>query len=363
MGYQRKRKRRRKRRHDEELVPSQVKQKDPVDEVQSALKNPALMTNPDTIMAMQSVLGNQAVQRVLNENAALIARAEEENATNTPEAEGESKGKKSKNSKQDDQQVEQKDNSQARDDALKMQEMNERIENYTKAAIRLEEVFPKAELTPMLDMFSEMGYMPDQNGFLVDILEGKYPEYLPAHPESVYSLSEEDAEVTKRPYFFSDDVREMMIKLEIIMSMFFPKDVIMQKMMENPVVTVKGMDGLLLGVTGLGNSAALSDQLNVKAQINEYSPIARVLTLDQARKMSELDVELFRTLLGDVLPDHEIEDMLKALEVFVKQLRLMVAKDELLRTPEWNEAKRRGMLDKDSSSFDQVIVTLNAMPR
>ena len=364
MGYQRKRKRRRKRRrHDEELIPQTARAKDPVDEVQNALKNPAMVKNPQTIMAMQSVLGNKAVQRFLNENADQIDRAEVDASSSKGEQKDEAGDGKPKNSKQEDQQVEQRDNSADKEDVQKIQDMNERTADYTKAAQRLEDAFPKADLIPMLDMFSEMGYMPDQNGFLIEILEGKFPEYLPSSPESVYSLSEEDAEATKRPYFFSDDVREMMVKLEIIMSMFFPKDIIMQQMMENPVVTVQGMDGNLLGVTGLGNSAALSDQTNVKAHINEYSPIARVLPLDKARKLAELDVELFETLLRDVLPDHEIEDILKALESFLKQLRKMVAKDELLREPEWNEAKRRGMLDKDSSSFDQVIVRLNAMPR
>jgi|GEM_PF-2525303 len=365
MGYQKKRKRRRKRRrHDEELIPQSARAKDPVDEVQNALKNPAMVKNPQTIMAMQSVLGNKAVQRFLNENADQIDRAEVDASASKGQQPDKAEGSdKPKNSKQEDQQVEQRDNSADKADVQKIQDMNERTENYTKAAQRLEDVFPKADLIPMLDMFSEMGYMPDQNGFLIEILEGKFPEYLPASSESVYSLSEEDAEATKRPYFFSDEVREMMVKLEIIMSMFFPKDIIMQKMMENPVVTVQGMDGNLLGVTGLGNSAALSDQLNVKAHINEYAPIARILPLDKARKLAELDVELFETLLRDVLPDHEIDDILKSLESFIKQLRKMVAKDELLREPQWNEAKRRGMLDKDSSSFDQVIVQLNAMPR
>lgn len=362
MGYQSKRRKRRRkrRRHEEELVPSHIRQKNEVDEVQNALKNPALMKQPETIMAMQSVLGNKAVQRLMNQNAAVIQRAEGEE---TKKQEGKGEDTTQKNTKQEDQQVEQRDNGQEQADATKVQEMNERVENYTKAKIRLEEVFPKADLIPMLETFSEMGYMPDQTGFLVEILNGKHPEYFPSHPESVYSLSEEDAEMTKRPYFFSDDVREMMVKLEIIMSMFFPKDIIMQKIMENPVVSVTGMDGRLLGVTGLGNSAALSDQLNVKAHINEYAPIARILPLDKARKLAELDVELFKSLLGDVLPDHEIDDILKALENFIKRLRLMVARDELMRDPEWNEAKRRGMLDKDSSSFDQIIVALNALPR
>jgi len=360
MGYQRKRKRRRRRRrHEEELIPQTVKAKDPVDEVQNALKNPALMNKPETIMAMQSVLGNKAVQRVLSENADVIDRAEAEDG----QSQTKSKGEKQKNSKQEDQQVEQRKDTNTTDNEEAMRRMNERIEAYSMAAIKLEEVFPKQDLTPMLDVFGEMGYMPEEDGYLMEIIEGKHPEYLPAGKESVYALSEEDAEASKRAYFFSDEVRDQMLKLEIIMSMFFPKDVIMQKIMENPVVSVTGMDGNLLGVTGLGNSAALSDQLNVKAQINEYAPIARVLHLDQARKLAELDVELFRVMLQDILPEHELEDILKALEQFIKQLKKMVAKDDLMRQPEWNEAKRRGMLDKDSTSFDQVIVTLNALPR
>ncbi len=351
MGYQSKRKRRRRRRRrDEELVPTLTNTKNPVDEVQSALKNPALMKNPATVMAMQSVLGNQAVQRVLAENADAIQR------------DGNEPIQQDQSQKIEKPAIEQPDKATGPSEA-QIQKMNERVEQYSVAVTKLEEVFPKQDLQPMLDMLGIIGFKPDEQGFLLDIFAGKHPEYLPVADESVYSLDSENSEATGRPYFFSDDVRQNMIRLEIIMSMFFPKDHIMQAVMDNPVVTVQGMDGTMLGVTGLGNSAQLTDQLNVKAHIHEFSPIARIITLDQARKLTELDPQLFRVLLKDILPEHELEDITTALENFLKQLKGMVARDELLREPEWHEAKLRGMLDKDSSSFDQVLVMLNALPK
>jgi len=325
MGYQSKQKRRRKRRrHDEDFVPSSPTViRDPADEVRNAFKNPALMKNPDTIIAMQSVLGNQAVQRVLSE------------AESAPESANEHEA----------------------------QRQRERIEQYTIATTQLEQAFPSQNLPSMLEMLTHIGYKPDESGTLVDIVTGKQPEYLPTNPDSVYALTDADSEATGKPLFFSDDVHNQMVRLEIIMSLFFPKDHAMQAALENPVVTVTGMDGNLLGVTGLGNSAQLSEQMDVKAHINEYAPLARLIPLEHARKLSELNPEIFRILLQDMMPASELDEIISALQNFLNHLRNMVAKEELLRTSQWNEAKLRGMLDKDSSSFDQVIATLNAMPR
>ena len=65
MGYQLKSKvRRKRRRHDDELPPQLITH-NAVSDVQRALKNQELMNQPDTILSMQNVMGNQAVQRTL----------------------------------------------------------------------------------------------------------------------------------------------------------------------------------------------------------------------------------------------------------------------------------------------------------
>ena len=328
MGYQRKRKRRRKRRrrHDDELTITPVAVKNPVDDVQNALKNPALMKNPETVLAMQSVLGNQAVQRVLQRN---------ETAQDT--------------------------HKQKREELIK-KKRDLRIERYKAMSLMLDTVFPEDRMAPMIQLFKEMGYDPEQE-YLLEIWQGKYPEYLPVGEDSVYSLDEEQCEETGQQYFIGEEVKIDLLRLQMILMMVIPEEAELQKIMDNPVITVTDMNNSLLGVSGLQNSSEIENitQLN-NGHIDEYPAIARFLTQDQAKLLMDVDPETFRIMLDDILPPQEVEEIIRALTAFLKRLKTIVIRGHVMKRPEWEEAKRRGMLDKDSSSFDQVLLTLNNLP-
>ena len=325
MGYQSKRKRRRKRRrHDEDLrTTPPVAVKDPIDDVQSALKNPALMKNPETVLAMQSVLGNQAVQRALKANE----DAEKQKA-----------------------------------DELHQKKRDLRIERYKTMSLMLDVVFPEDRMLPMLQMFKDMGYDPERE-YLLEIREGKYPEYLPIGEESVYSLDEEQCEKTGQQYFVGNEVKVDLLRLQMILMMATPDDVQLQNIMDNPVITVTSMNNDLLGVSGLQNSSEIDNisQLN-NGHIEELPAIARFLTEDQAKLLMDVDPEMFRIMIEDMLPSQEVESIIRALTGFIKRLKTLVIRGTVMKRPEWEEAKRRGMLDKDSSSFDQVLLMLNNLP-
>jgi hypothetical protein len=324
MGYQRKRKRRRKRRrHDDELMTTPVVVKDPIDDVQNALKNPALMKNPETVLAMQSVLGNQAVQRALKAN---------EDAE-TQKVEEEHKKKR-----------------------------DLRVERYKAMSLMLDTMFPEDRMLPMLQMFKEMGYDPERE-YLLEIWQGKYPQYLPHGEDSVYALDENQCDDTGQQYFIGEEVKIDLLRLQMILMMVIPEDIQLQKITDNPVITVTDVTNNLLGVSGLQNSSEIDNITGLNnGHIDELPAIARFLTEDQAKLLMDIDPETFRIMLQDILPPQEVEDIIRALTVFLKQLKTVVIGGSIMKRPEWEEAKRRGMLDKDSSSFDQVLLTLNNMP-
>ena len=324
MGYQRKRKRRRKRRrHDEEFVSKPVATKDPVDEVQNALKNPALMKNPETILAMQSVLGNQAVQRVLQRD--------------------------------EDPQKE-----KAEEELRKRRAV--RLEHYKAMSLQLDTVFPQDRMLLMMQLFKEMGFDP-QKEMLMEILEGKYPEYLPTNEDSIFSLNEEESEDSGQLFFWSDEIQNDLLRLQLILMMVVPEDMGLRNIMDNPLITVTDISNGILGVTGLENSTEIENIQGLNnAHIEEYPAIARFLTEDQAKLLMDVDPESFRIMLEDMLPPDQVEEIIRAMTIFSKQLKIMVMRGHILKRPRWEEAKRRGMLDKDSSSFDQVLLTLNNLP-
>ena len=325
MGYQSKRKRRRKRRrHDDELrTTTPVAVKDPVDDVQNALKNPALMKNPETVLAMQSVLGNQAVQRALKAN---------------------------------------EDAEKQKQNELTDKKRDLRIERYKAMSLMLDVVFPEDRMLPMLQMFKDMGYDPEKE-HLLEIQQGKFPQYLPVGEDSVYSLDENQCEETGQQYFLGDEVKIDLLRLQMILMMVMPADVQLQSIMENPVITVTSMNNDLLGVSGLENSSEINNisQLN-NGHIEELPAIARFLTEDQAKLLMDVDPEMFRIMIEDMLPPQEVEEVIRALTAFIKRLKTIVIRGTVLKRPDWEEAKRRGMLDKDSSSFDQVLLMLNNLP-
>jgi hypothetical protein len=326
MGYQSKRKRRRKRRRrgdDELTTTAPVAVKDPVDDVQSALKNPALMKNPDTILAMQSVIGNQAVQRALKAN---------------------------------------EDAQRKKSEDLTQKKRDLKIERYKTMSLMMDAIFPEDVMVLMLQMFKEMGYDP-QKEYLLEIQQGKFPQYLPTGEDSVFTLDEEQADKTGQQYFLGDEVGIDLVRLQMILMMVMPDDVQLQNIISNPVITVTGMDNSLLGVSGLENSSEIDNitQLN-NAHIDELPAIARFLTEDQAKLLMDIDPEMFRIMIQDILPEQEVEDIIRALTVFLKNLKTIVIRGSVMKRPEWDEARRRGMLDKDSSSFDQVLLSLNNLP-
>lgn len=343
MGYQSKRKRRRRkrRRHDEELVPSHLRMKDPVDQVQNAFKNPTLMNNPDTILAMQSVMGNEAVQRVLQRNASEMEQTEENSAPEGSTVEEE----------------------KAKREELIDKERTLRLERYKSMSLMLDAVFPEDKMLPMMQMYKEIGFDPEKE-LLVEIQNGKYPEYLPVGPSSVFTLSEEEAEKTGQIYFLSDDVKHDLLRLQMILMMVVPEDTDLIQIMQNPVVMVNDITNSILGVTGLENSTELEGVAGkLDMRLEEYPALARFLTEEQAKLMMDIEPETFGIMLEDMLPPDQVEEIMRSLRVFIKQLKVMVIKGHVLKRPRWEEARRRGMFNKDSSSFDQVIMTLNNLPR
>jgi hypothetical protein len=325
MGYQSKRKRRRKRRrHDEELTSSTpVAVKDPIDDVQNALKNPALMKNPETILAMQSVLGNQAVQRALQANDII-------------------------QKKQSDEEIQKR--------------RSLRIERYKTMSLMLNVVFPQDKMIPMMQMYKEIGFDP-QRELLLEIQQGKYPQYLPVGDDSVFSLDEEQCEQTGQQYFLGETVKNTLLRLQMILMMVVPERADLQKIMDNPVVMVTDITNDILGVTGLQDSAELENvSKDLNAHVEEYPAIARFLTEEQAKLLMDIEPENFRIMFEDILRPKDVEEIIRGLKIFQKQLKTMVIRGHILKRPRWEEAKRRGMLNKDSSSFDQVLLTLNNLP-
>lgn len=330
MGYQSKRKRRRKRRrHDEDMIPSQIAVKDPVDEVQNALKNPMLMNNPDTVLAMQSVMGNQAVQRVLQRNA------------------------------EQQQQEEQKNKAEE----LIKKKRDLRIERYKAMSLMLDAIFPQDKLLPMIQMYKEIGFDPEKQ-LLFDIQAGKYPEYLPVGPESIFTLDKAAADESGQIFFGSEKVTNDLLRMQLILMMVMPEDRDLMQIMGNPVVMVNDITNSIRGVTGLENSTEL-DGLTGKLdmRMEELPPLARFLTEEQAKLMMDLEPEMFGIMLEDMLPPDQIEEIVRSMKIFIKQLKMMVIKGHILKRPRWDEARRRGMFNKDSASFDQVILTMNNLPR
>jgi len=331
MGYQSKRKRRRKRRrHDEDHSSSApVIAKDPMAEVQSALKNPMLMKNPDTILAMQSVMGNEAVQRMIQRNT----------------------------------EKEQMQDQKEKAEDLISKERDLRLERYKAMSLMLDAVFPQDKMLPMMQMYKEIGFDPEKE-MLAQIQEGKYPEYLPTGEDNIFTFDENKAEETGQIYFLSDEVKNDLLRMQMILMMVMPDDTDLIQIMDNPVVMVNDITNSILGVTGLENSTELEGVAGkLDMRLEELPPLARFLTEEQAKLMMDIEPGTFAIMLGDLLPPDQIEEITRAIQIFVKQLKMMVMKGHILKRPRWEEARRRGMFNKDSASFDQVITTLNTLPR
>lgn len=311
MGYQRTTKRRRRRRrHDDELVSNMTPAKDPVSDVQRALKHPEMMKNPDTLLAMQSLMGNQAVQRALVD---------------------------------DQTQRQQEDDLKAR--LAKRDAAHENIQQF----------FGLDEAQKMSDMFKELKFNPEE-GFIMQMLEGK--NIPPPQDNNVYTFEETASKQTGRLWLGDENVKHDFLVVQLIEMLMMPRDPQLGEVLSNSVYTATGLDGNIIGVTGLENEPQIGNADKLQASITEYPGLARFLDKEMAQKILRIEPELLELILQEIMPPTEFTQFINAFKEFRKELTILIAKESLLPATKRQEAILRGMMDKDCTAFDSIIQSL-----
>ncbi len=116
--------------------------------------------------------------------------------------------------------------------------------------------------------------------------------------------------------------------------------------------------GKVLGVTGIDNDYSFGTQTGVQRWNQELPGMSRFVDEDIANAILELDPELLRMVMMDLLTDGELNALLERLQKLKQFLKPLKDTGKLLKPNEWTPAISQGLLD-EGKSYYSILITEN----
>ncbi|MCA0454586.1 MAG: hypothetical protein LCI00_11500 [Chloroflexi bacterium] len=121
----------------------------------------------------------------------------------------------------------------------------------------------------------------------------------------------------------------------------------------------RDQQGKVLGVTGIDNDYSFGTNSGVSRWNQELPGMSRFVDEDIAKAILELDPELLRLAMMDLLTDTELNALLERLEKLKQFLKPLQDTGKLLKPHEWTPAISQGLLDEQKSYYSTMITENN----
>lgn len=112
--------------------------------------------------------------------------------------------------------------------------------------------------------------------------------------------------------------------------------------------------GKVIAITGIDNDFALGTQKNIKARKQELPGISRYVDEDLALRIIDLDLDLLRIVMADLLSEDEIEALIARFEELRKVLKELKDQGKLLKPNQWNDGVAKGLLEEGKSYYANI---------
>lgn len=117
--------------------------------------------------------------------------------------------------------------------------------------------------------------------------------------------------------------------------------------------------GKVLGVTGIDNDYSFGTETNIKRWNQELPGMSRFVDEEIANAILNLDPELLRLAMMDLLSDSELDALLDRLQKLKQFLKPLHDTGKLLKPDEWTPAIAQGLLDEGKSHYSILVTEHN----
>lgn len=104
--------------------------------------------------------------------------------------------------------------------------------------------------------------------------------------------------------------------------------------------------GQVLGIVGIDNDFSLGTNTDVEGDNQELPGISRYVDKELAEAILNVDVEMLKALMSDLLSEQEINAMIERLRKLQAFLKPLQEKDELLKPEQWTEAIAKNLMEE-----------------
>ncbi len=121
----------------------------------------------------------------------------------------------------------------------------------------------------------------------------------------------------------------------------------------------RDQQGNVLGVTGIDNDYSFGTNTGISRWNQELPGISRYVDEDIAKAILELDPDLLRLAMMDLLTDDEINALLERLQKLKQFLKPLYDTGKLLKPNEWTPAIANGLLEEGKSYYSTLVTENN----
>jgi hypothetical protein len=104
--------------------------------------------------------------------------------------------------------------------------------------------------------------------------------------------------------------------------------------------------GNVIGITGIDNDMSFGTVTNVASPNKQYPGMSRYVDAELAVKILNLNPELLKLALSDLLTSAEIDAALERLRRLQAHLQQLQSQNALLQPNQWDAAVAQGLLDE-----------------
>jgi len=112
--------------------------------------------------------------------------------------------------------------------------------------------------------------------------------------------------------------------------------------------------GNVIGVTGIDNDYALGTNTKIEGKNQELPGMSRYVDEEMAKAILNLDPELLRMAMADLLTEAEIAALLERLQKLKTFLKPLHDNGQLLKPNQWTPAIAKGLLEERKDRFSGV---------
>jgi len=134
---------------------------------------------------------------------------------------------------------------------------------------------------------------------------------------------------------------QMLSKLQLIDQLAFQVD----RNTGNYFIQVDGT-GKVIGITGIDNDFSLGTATDVNKRNDKLPALSKYADEEMAKAIINLDPELLRMVMADLLDDDEIAALITRLKTMQDFLKPLQARGELLKPDQWDAAMAQKLLDE-----------------